>query len=85
MKTIQRNGEIKRISDETAENFIKSGWTYAPKSLWKELVRNAKNPKPVKPKPDDLTVMPKHATDTSAPQNPVKKKKHTKENKNNEK
>jgi hypothetical protein len=40
MKTISKEGKVRRVDDETAEQKVKAGWNYAPKSLWKEQVRN---------------------------------------------
>jgi hypothetical protein len=36
MKTIEKNGEIRRTDDINAERKVKSeGWAYCPKSKWK--------------------------------------------------
>jgi len=42
MKTIKKGKIIKRASDEDAEQQVKSGWKYCPKSEWREKVRDAK-------------------------------------------
>ena len=42
MKTIKKNKEIKRVSDKQAEEKVKEGWKYCPKSEWREKVRDAK-------------------------------------------
>ena len=36
MKTIKKNDEIKRVSDNEANHLVKFGWEYCPKNLWKE-------------------------------------------------
>lgn len=76
MKTVRRNDEILRVSDEVAENLVKRGWKYIAKEIWKLEVRNKKPEKP-----DAIVETPKQVTDASSNQKPVKKKKH---NKNNE-
>ena len=46
MKTIKRTNpksnelEYSRVDDSTASNMTKIGWSYAPKSEWKENVRD---------------------------------------------
>lgn len=41
MKTIRKGNEIKRVSDDDAENRVKNqGYEYCPKNVWKENVRN---------------------------------------------
>ncbi len=39
MKTIQKDNEIQRVSNEVADTKVGSAWKYVPKSLWKEQVR----------------------------------------------
>lgn len=37
MKTIKLKEQIIRVSDDVAENLVRTeGWQYVPKSLWKE-------------------------------------------------
>ena len=45
MKTIFKNGEYKRVSDEVAEKKVKEGWKFTSKSEWKEKVRDAEKAK----------------------------------------
>jgi hypothetical protein len=40
MKTIKNGASVKRVDDVTAEQFVKMGWKYCPKSVWKELNKN---------------------------------------------
>jgi DNA modification methylase len=40
MKTIQNGASVQRVDDKTAEQFIKMGWKYCPKSVWKEMNKN---------------------------------------------
>ena len=40
MKTIAKNDVILRVSDLEADNKVKLGWKFVPKSLWKEKVRD---------------------------------------------
>lgn len=41
MKTIKKNGEYKRVDNETADIRVKSqGWSYSNKTDWKNNVRN---------------------------------------------
>ena len=35
---------IKRVSDEEATELYHEGWSYVPKSLWKEKVRDIEEP-----------------------------------------
>tara|TARA_Y100000310_G_scaffold208116_1_gene208626 strand:- start:846 stop:1040 length:195 start_codon:yes stop_codon:yes gene_type:complete len=44
MKTIKKKGkEPQRVFDIVAENMVKNqGWSYCPKSEWREKVRDAK-------------------------------------------
>ena len=47
MKTLKRKNkgkqEYKRVFDIVADNMVKNqGWTYCPKSEWREKVRDAK-------------------------------------------
>jgi hypothetical protein len=39
MKTIKniKTGEIKRVTDKEADDKVKYGWEYTPKSEWKSL------------------------------------------------
>ncbi len=48
MKTIQKEDEIRRVSDEEGWDLAKKGWKLVPKSVWKEKVRP---PKKAEPKP----------------------------------
>ena len=43
MKTIKKNNEVKRVSDDQEETLTKEGWKYVPKSEWRK-VRDAKKP-----------------------------------------
>ena len=36
MKTIKRNGEIKRVSEKEAMFVVRNGWEYCSKSEWKK-------------------------------------------------
>ena len=40
---------IKRVSDEEASELYHEGWSYVPKSLWKEQVRDVEQPEEKKP------------------------------------
>ena len=40
---------IKRVSDEEATELYHEGWSYVPKSLWKEQVRDVEQPTEEKP------------------------------------
>ena len=40
---------IKRVSDEEATELYHEGWSYVPKSLWKEQVRDVEQPEEEKP------------------------------------
>jgi hypothetical protein len=42
MKTISKDGEILRVDNETADVKVKGGWSFIPKSEWKEKVRKHK-------------------------------------------
>ena len=46
MKTVKNSSEIKRVSNETAEQLVDSGkWSFTSKKEWKELVRDANKKK----------------------------------------
>ena len=47
MKTIRNTGTLKieRIKDKDAEQKVKLGWEYVPKSEWKNLTREPKTDK----------------------------------------
>jgi len=66
MKTLKRQtpkGEVeyKRTSDSDASNLVKIGWSYCPKTEWKENIRDfgkekiAKEPTEAKPKKSKKT------------------------------
>lgn len=40
MKTIVKNGEYLRVSNQEADMRIKTGWSFCPKSDWKKNVRD---------------------------------------------
>ena len=40
---------IKRVSDEEAAELYHEGWSYVPKSLWKEKIRDVEQPEEEKP------------------------------------
>lgn len=40
MKTVSKNGEILRLEDAEADSKVKSGWSFTPKSEWKQKVRD---------------------------------------------
>ena len=40
---------IKRVSDEEATELYHEGWSYIPKSVWKEQVRDVEQPEEEKP------------------------------------
>lgn len=43
MKTIKKDDQILRLSDEEAHNrVVKFGWNYIPKQVWKDNIRNKK-------------------------------------------
>lgn len=44
MKTVKKNDDIKRVSDEIAIDMINKGWAYVPKKVWKENVRDYREP-----------------------------------------
>jgi hypothetical protein len=45
MKTIKKDGAIKRYSDERAASLVRTeGWEYTSKSEWKSLVRDINKP-----------------------------------------
>ena len=49
---------IKRVSDEEATELYHEGWSYVPKSLWKEQVRDVEQPqeeKPIKKKSNKMS------------------------------
>ena len=35
MKTVTKDGKVKRVKDSSAPGFIKLGWAYCPKSVFK--------------------------------------------------
>lgn len=37
MKTITRNGEYLRVSEKEADQKVRLGWSFAPKSEWKKI------------------------------------------------
>ena len=41
MKTLKRNSEIIRVSDEKVQKHLDMGYNYCPKSEWKKNVRDA--------------------------------------------
>lgn len=49
MKTIKRDGEVKRVSDKEAQYMVKNGWEYCPKNVWKST-------KEIKPKVEVDTI-----------------------------
>lgn len=44
MKTIVKDGKYVRINDVEAEQRVKAGWKYCPKSEWKSNVRDLGKP-----------------------------------------
>lgn len=44
MKTIAKDGSYQRLSNQDAEQKVKSGWKYCPKSDWKTNVRDTGKP-----------------------------------------
>jgi len=40
MKTLKRNGNYIRVSDNEADEKVKFGWTFCPKNEWKTYVRD---------------------------------------------
>lgn len=44
MKTIVKDGSYVRINDAEADQRVKQGWSYCPKSEWKSNVRDAGKP-----------------------------------------
>ena len=40
MKTVSKNGEILRLENAEADSKVKSGWSFTPKSEWKQKVRD---------------------------------------------
>jgi hypothetical protein len=46
MKTIRQNNDIRRVADKAAVTLVNQrGWSYAPKSIWKSLVRDVNKQK----------------------------------------
>lgn len=45
MKTVQKGSEIKRVVDSEAESYIRKGFKYVSKSVWKEATRPKKETK----------------------------------------
>jgi len=44
VKTIQKDDNIKRLADDLADKLVTNdGWSYIPKSVWKETVRDKKS------------------------------------------
>jgi len=41
MKTMKLGDEIKRVSEKEAVSYLKRGFSYIPKSEWKEKVRGS--------------------------------------------
>jgi len=51
MKTVQFKNEIKRVSNEEADNLVSNfGWKFVPKQVWKESVRNQPKQESSEPK-----------------------------------
>jgi uncharacterized protein (DUF2249 family) len=48
MKTMKLGDSIKRVSEKDAEPLRNQGWSYCPKSEWKEKVRGEFKPKVTK-------------------------------------
>lgn len=36
MKTVKKDGVVKRVSDDLAEKLIEQGWNYCPKKEYKD-------------------------------------------------
>jgi len=54
MKTLRKGDELVRKDDKTAEDMVKSGWAYVPKSQWKKIhgkTKKVKVPKVEKAEP----------------------------------
>ena len=49
MKTMQLDDKIQRVTEEKARQMFEDGWSFVPKSLWKEKVRDVEKPKEEKP------------------------------------
>ncbi len=48
MKTLKKDNELKRVKDIDSENMLKFGWSYCPKSEWKNATRkDVKKPEKV--------------------------------------
>ena len=45
MKTMKKGDEIIRVSEKDQFEYLKNGYSYVSKSLWKEKVRNIKEKK----------------------------------------
>jgi hypothetical protein len=45
MKTVKKDGEIKRVDDLTADYMVQTGWEYCSKSEWKTIRPNKKSDK----------------------------------------
>jgi hypothetical protein len=58
MKTIKNilNAEVKRVSDDKAEEMTKEGWDYCPKSEWKKL--HSPKPEPKKSEKSEKSEKP---------------------------
>lgn len=51
MKTVQFKNEIKRVSNEEADNLVSNfGWKFVPKQVWKEKVSNQAKQESSEPK-----------------------------------
>lgn len=37
MKTVMLGSDVRRVSDQDAENMVKNGWKYCMKSEWKKV------------------------------------------------
>jgi len=72
MKTIKRNGVVKRVSDREAEHLTKQGWNYCPKNEWKSINKS---------EPKKKVEVETETTEVSDNMSDKKKRKLRKENK----
>ncbi|MFA5585631.1 MAG: hypothetical protein WDA02_03680 [Saccharofermentanales bacterium] len=45
MKTLKRDNDIIRVKDNEVDKYLKSGYNYTQKSVWKKEVRDVNNTK----------------------------------------
>ena len=60
--------QIKRVSDKEASELYHTGWSYVPKSLWKEKVRDVKKEPVVNKDTDEVEMVTKKSNKLSKSQ-----------------